>query len=71
MFLDATALTVYDEENSENEDRWFTLGFEASGKLLAIAHTYEITEPGNVRIRIISARKATRRERRTYEDEPR
>jgi len=71
VFLDATALTVYDEENSENEDRWFTLGFEASGKLLAIAHTYEIMEPGNVRVRIISARKATGRERRTYEDEPR
>ena len=64
VFLDAAALTVYDEEISENEDRWFTLGFDASGKLLAVAHTYEITEPANVRIRIISARKATRRERR-------
>ena len=71
VFLDAAALTVYDEEISENEDRWFTLGFDASGKLLAVAHTYEITEPANVRIRIISARKATRRERRTYEDDPR
>ena len=71
VFLDAATLTVYDEEISENEDRWFTLGFDASGKLLAVAHTYEITEPANVRIRIISARKATRRERRTYEDDPR
>jgi hypothetical protein len=26
VFLDALALTVYDEANSQNEDRWFTLG---------------------------------------------
>jgi uncharacterized DUF497 family protein len=71
VFLDALALTVYDEEHSQNEDRWFTLGYDSSGKLLAVAHTYEVTGPANVRVRIISARKATRRERRTYEDEPR
>ena len=71
VFLDALALTVYDEANSQNEDRWFTLGFDVSGKLLAVAHTYEITGPINVRMRIISARKATKRERRCYEDEPR
>ena len=71
VFLDALALTVYDELNSQDEERWFTLGFDSGGKLLAIAHTYEITESAHARIRIISARKATRRERRTYEDEPR
>jgi len=71
IFLDALALTVYDEENSQNEDRWFTLGYDSSGKLLAVAHSYEATEPTSVRIRIISARKATRGERRSYEDEPR
>jgi uncharacterized DUF497 family protein len=26
VFRDAMALTVYDDANSENEDRWFTLG---------------------------------------------
>ena len=71
VFLDALALTVYDEENSQNEDRWFTLGYDSSGKLLAVAHSYEVTGPTSDRIRIISARKATRRERRSYEDEPR
>ena len=71
VFLDALALTVYDEANSQNDDRWFTLGFDASGTLLAVAHTYEMTAPSNVRMRIVSARKATRRERRSYEDEPR
>jgi|307.fasta_scaffold14476_3 uncharacterized DUF497 family protein len=71
VFLDALALTVYDESNSRDEERWFTLGFDADGKLLAVAHTYEITGSTNVRIRIISARKATRRERYAYENEPR
>jgi uncharacterized DUF497 family protein len=56
---------------SRHEERRFTLGLDAKGNLLAVAHTYEIIEPANVRIRIISARKATRRERRYYEDEPR
>jgi uncharacterized DUF497 family protein len=67
VFLDALALTVYDEANSQNEDRWFTLGYDASGRLLAVAHTYDVTGPTNVRVRIISARKATKRERRVYE----
>ena len=71
VFLDPLALTVYDETNSQNEERWFTLGFDANGTLLAVAHTYTIAGPTHVRIRIISARKATKRERHTYEGEPR
>ena len=37
MFLDALALTVYDAANSLDEDRWFTLGFDGAGQLLAVA----------------------------------
>src|SRR5207245_6182729 len=70
VFLDPLALTVYDEANSQNEDRWFTLGHDASSRLLAVAHTYEATGPAAVRMRIISARKATKRERSSYENEP-
>ena len=69
VFLDALALTVYDRENSQDEERWFTLGLDSRGMLLAVAHTYEITGPNNFRVRIISARKATKRERRFYENE--
>jgi len=61
-FLDPLALTVYDEKHSEDEDRWFTLGLDASGRLLAVAHTYEIIEPNIIWVRIISARKAAIRE---------
>jgi uncharacterized protein len=70
VFLDASALTVYDEANSQDEERWFTLGFDCNGQLLAVAHNYHV-DPTSVRIRIISARKATKRERRDYEQETR
>ena len=71
VFLDALALTVFDSAHSQHEERWFTLGHDAGGALLAVAHTYQATSPVSVRVRIISARPATKRERRFYEDEPR
>lgn len=71
VFRDRLALTVYDAAHSESEERWFTLGLDASGKLLAVAHTFQTTSPNRARVRLISAREATKRERRFYEDEPR
>ena len=71
VLADALALTVFDAEHSEFEERWFTLGMDSQGKLLAVSHTYTATGPASARVRIISAREATRNERRQYEDEPR
>ena len=71
VLADAMALTVFDEEHSELEERWFTLGMNSDGKLLAVSHTYTATGPASAWVRIISAREATRNERRQYEDEPR
>jgi uncharacterized DUF497 family protein len=71
IFLDPLALTVYDEAHSQNEERWFTLGHDVNEALLAVAHTYQSTGPTSFGIRIISARKATPRESRFYQDEPR
>lgn len=71
VFLDGLALTVFDAEHSQHEERWFTLGFDASGVLLAVAHTLQETTPERLRVRFISARQATRRERHNYENEPR
>jgi hypothetical protein len=68
---DALALTVFDAEHSQAEERWFTLGMSSQGKLLAVTHTYQHTGPIHVRVRLISAREATRRERQQYENEPR
>lgn len=71
VFHDALALTVHDPASSQGEERWFTLGLGAGGRLLAVAHTHQEVAPDRARVRIISARRATRRERRTYEEDPR
>jgi len=71
IFRDAFALTVFDVNHSQPEERWFTVGYDGGGLLLAVAHTFQIVTTNNVRIRIISARKATPREREFYENEPR
>lgn len=70
VLADALALTVFDAGHSEFEERWFTLGASSEGKLLAVSHTYDASGPDHARVRI-SAREATRSERRQYEKEPR
>lgn len=64
-------MTVFDAEHSDFEERWFTLGLCSERKLLAVSHTYTATGSDTARVRIISAREATRGERRQYENEPR
>lgn len=71
VFLDALAVTVFDEAHSQYEERWFTLGHTSDGALLAVAHTYQATSASSIRIRIISARPATKQERHFYADDPR
>ena len=70
VLLDALALTVFDPSHSDFEERWFTLGTSSDGKLLAVSHTYQQAESTNVRVRIISARQATKYERQQYANEP-
>jgi uncharacterized protein len=64
VFGDTLALTIDDPSHSEDEDRFVTLGLSAEGRLLVVVHT----ERGD-RIRIISARGASARERGQYEEE--
>lgn len=63
VFLDPVALTFSDPDHSAQEDREVTIGRSARQRVLFVAHT----ERGN-RIRIISARLATRREQEQYEE---
>jgi uncharacterized DUF497 family protein len=71
VLLDPMALTVFDAAHSDDEERWFTLGRSRKGTLLAVAHTYQVAGPNTARVRIISARPATRRERDQYAHDPR
>ena len=70
IFLDPLALTVYDETHSDYEERWNTLGLDAEGQLLVVAHTFQLIGPSRARVRIISARVATKQEQRCYENKP-
>jgi len=62
-FGDERARLIDDPDHSREEDRFVLLGLSFSLRLLVVAHCYR--SEGNV-IRIISARKATRSEERSY-----
>lgn len=66
VFRDPQALSIYDQEHSETEDRWITLG-KSEENMLVVVHTCREISDNKAIIRIISARRATKRERRQYE----
>lgn len=61
-FGDPLALTISDPDHSEDEQRFVLLGQSYAGRLVVVVHTYR-----EGKVRIISARLATRNERRSYE----
>ncbi len=65
VFEDPFAISIQDR-TVEGEQRWQTLGLAGGVVILLVAHTYE-DENGEEVIRIVSARKATPRERMIYE----
>jgi uncharacterized DUF497 family protein len=66
VFQDALSLTYPDMDHSADEDRYLIIGLSSFGNVLVISHTFR-----NDIIRIISARKATKKERYFYETESR
>lgn len=62
-FADENARLKHDPEHSQNEDRFILLGFSAKLRILVVAHAYR---QGETEIRIISARKAIRKEHKQY-----
>lgn len=64
VFHDEFAVQFFDEEHSAEEDRFLMLGMSSGAKLLIVCHSE--LEHGEV-IRIISARKATKRESAFYQ----
>jgi hypothetical protein len=69
IFLDPRMVSVFDTEHSEHEDRWATIGIDRNGSLLVAVHTFQQVDADSYRIRIISARKATRKESKQYQEE--
>ena len=66
IFRDINVLSMYDEDHSQYEERWISLGLSSNARLIVTSHTFmEINRDMNV-IRIISARKATKNEIKHY-----
>ena len=63
VFVDPGALTFPDPDHSDQEERWITIGRSVRQRVLFVAHVER-----NDRTRIISARRATRREQAQYEE---
>jgi len=63
VFKDAHAISIADEEHSANEERWLTIGLDEVTRTLVVIHTYISIDKNNCNIRLISARKATKKER--------
>ena len=66
VFYDENALLIDDPDHSEEEERFILLGFSRRANLLVVSHCYRQSESV---IRIISARKATKTEEKSYESQ--
>jgi uncharacterized DUF497 family protein len=63
VFFDPNAKVIYDPDHSKDEDRFIILGLSKLLNILVVCHCYKENEK---LIRIISARKATSKERKQY-----
>ncbi|HEX3035863.1 MAG TPA: BrnT family toxin [Thermodesulfobacteriota bacterium] len=63
VFSDPFSITISDPDHSADEERYIDIGYSDKGRLLVVVYT----ERGP-NIRIISCRKATRKEQRSYEE---
>jgi uncharacterized DUF497 family protein len=63
LFLDPLAITYRDPDHSDEEEREITIGHSVKQRILFVSHCQRAD-----RVRIISARRATRKERKQYEE---
>ncbi|MDW8326212.1 MAG: BrnT family toxin [Anaerolineales bacterium] len=68
IFNDPLLVTFPDEEHSEAEERFISIGISASNRVLLAIHTEHEEAKDSLVIRIISCRRATASERRVYEE---
>ena len=68
VFRDPNQLSISDQEHSDDEERWITIGIDSSGVLRVVVHTFRNVSEGSNEIRIISARTATNREAKQYRE---
>ena len=66
VFADAAALDGADIKHSASEPRFYLVGQPSAGRVLSVAYTVRSVAHGEA-IRLITARRASRTERRAYE----
>ena len=66
IFLDPFTLSVFDDTHSSDEDRWITVGKDRNNITIVVIHTFRELDEETSTIRIISARRATKREDKQY-----
>ena len=64
VFADEFALVLFDEDHSNDEERFLILGMSQKERILLVVHCYR----ENDTIRIISSRKATKSETKQYKE---
>ncbi len=67
IFDDPLHISVLDKRFDYFEERWITIGTTQKGMVIVIGHLYYLKEDGIEVIRIITARKATGKEKKQYE----
>ena len=67
VFFDPNLLTVADVEHSEIEERWFSVGIASNGVALAVVYLWSDADPAGIKVRLMSARKATQTECGQYQ----
>jgi uncharacterized DUF497 family protein len=68
IFFDPNLLTVADLEHSATEDRWFSIGIAGNGVLLPVVYLWSDSDPAAIKVRLISARRATQSECGQYQE---
>lgn len=63
VFFDENAIQFFDPEHSESEERFILLGISFKLRTLVVCHCFRVKE---IKVRIISARKADKSEQEVY-----
>jgi len=66
VFNDPMAISIYDPDHSNAEDRWITMGLSRNGRVLVVCHTFRQENVKTVNIRIFSSRRANKKETKRY-----
>jgi len=58
---------IHLKRNRSDEDRWITIGKDRTNNVIVVIHTFHEENTYHCKIRVISARKATKKETKQYE----